>query len=89
MLIFGFLPRASRRMKISAFFSFWMGIVFTLLTLGMAISNLMAGSAHDDASTLADARGYAMFWFFLAGFGLVMIVVSWLMMKGRLGGDQE
>ena len=30
-----------------------------------------------------------MFWFFLAAFGIVMVVVSWLMMKGKLGGDME
>ena len=27
-----------------------------------------------------------MFWFFLAAFGIVMVVVSWLMLSGKLGG---
>ena len=33
-------------MKISALFSFWMGILFTLLALAMALSNLTSGDAN-------------------------------------------
>ena len=76
-------------MKISALFSFWMGILFTLLALAMALSNLTAGDAGAPEADAAAAQGYAVFWFFLAAFGLVMVVVSWLMMKGKLGGDME
>jgi uncharacterized membrane protein YhaH (DUF805 family) len=76
-------------MKISALFSFWMGILFTLLALAMALSNMTSGDASSPDAEVAAARGYAMFWFFLAAFGLVMVVVSWLMMKGKLGGDME
>ena len=76
-------------MKISALFSFWMGILFTLLALAMALSNLTSGDAGAAEADTAAAQGYAMFWFFLAAFGLVMVVVSWLMMKGKLGGDME
>jgi hypothetical protein len=76
-------------MRISALFSFWMGILFTLLALAMALSNLTSGDAHAADADVAAAQGYAMFWFFLAAFGLVMVVVSWLMMRGKLGGDME
>jgi uncharacterized membrane protein YhaH (DUF805 family) len=76
-------------MKISALFSFWMGILFTLLALAMALSNLTSGDATAADADVSAARGYAVFWFFLAAFGLVMVVVSWLMMKGKLGGDLE
>ena len=76
-------------MKISALFSFWMGVLFTLLALAMALSNMTAGDAGAPEADVAAAHGYAMFWFFLAAFGLVMVVVSWLMMKGKLGGDME
>ena len=76
-------------MKNSALFSFWMGILFTLLSLAMALSNLSSGDANATEADLAAAHGYAIFWFFLAGFGIVMVVVSWLMMKGKLGGDLE
>jgi hypothetical protein len=76
-------------MKISALFSFWMGILFTLLALAMALSNLTSGDADAAVADVSAAHGYAMFWFFLAAFGIVMVVVSWLMMKGKLGGDME
>ena len=76
-------------MKISALFSFWMGILFTLLALAMALSNLTSGDAGAPEADVAAAHGYAIFWLFLAAFGLVMVVVSWLMMKGKLGGDME
>jgi hypothetical protein len=76
-------------MKISALFSFWMGIAFTLLALAMAWSNLTSGGAHAAVAEVSAAQGYAMFWFFLAAFGVIMVVVSWLMMKGKLGGDMD
>ena len=76
-------------MKISAIFSFWMGILFTLFTLGMALSNLSSGDANAAEADVAPAHGYALFWGFLAAFGLFMVVVSWLMVKGKLGGNVE
>jgi hypothetical protein len=76
-------------MKTSALFSFWMGILFTGLALAMALSNLSSGDVNTPEADVAAAHGYAIFWFFLAAFGIVMVVVSWLMMKGKLGGDQE
>jgi hypothetical protein len=76
-------------MRISAQISFWMGIVFTLCTLAMAVANYSAADANAPAADVAAAHGYAMFWFFLAVFGAVMVVVSWLMMKGKLGGKLD
>ena len=76
-------------MRTSALISFWMGIVFSLLTLGMALSNFSAGDVNATEADLAASRGYAFFWLFLAAFGMVMVIVSWLMMKGKLGGDAE
>jgi hypothetical protein len=76
-------------MKISALFSFWMGVLFTLFALGMALSNLSSGDASAPEADVAAAQGYALFWGFLAAFGLVMVIVSWLMMKGKFGGDME
>ncbi len=73
-------------MRITAHMSFWMGIVFIVLALTMALLNATGGDADATAAELADARGYAIFWFFLTGFGVVMVVVSWLILKGRLGG---
>ena len=88
-LPFRVLPDPHRPMKISALFSFWMGIVFTLLALAMALSNLSSGDVNAPEAEVAAAHGYAIFWFFLAAFGIVMVAVSWLMLKGKLGGDME
>jgi hypothetical protein len=76
-------------MKISAIFTFWMGIAFSLVSVAMALSNLTGADPDATEAQLADAHGFAMYWLFLAAFGIVMVVVSWLMMKGKLGGDQE
>jgi undecaprenyl pyrophosphate phosphatase UppP len=72
-------------MKISAQFSFWMGIVFALLTAAMALSNLVGADANATEAELEFARGYAIFWLFLSAFGVGMVVLSWLMLKGKLG----
>ena len=66
-----------------------MGILFSLFALAMALSNLSAGDVNATEAELSAAHGYAYFWLFLAAFGILMVVVSWLMMKGKLGGDQE
>ena len=76
-------------MRSSALISFWMGILFTLFALGMALSNLSSGDAAAAEADVAAAHGYALFWGFLAVFGIVMVVVSWLMMNGKFGGDME
>jgi hypothetical protein len=73
-------------MRITAHMSLWMGIVFIALTLTMAFLNLSGGDAGASEADLANAHGYGMFWLFLTGFGVVMVVVSWLIIKGRLGG---
>ncbi len=66
-----------------------MGILFSLFTLAMALSNLSGGDANATEADLAAARGYGIFWLCLTLFGIVMIVVSWLMSKGKLGGDMD
>ena len=76
-------------MKLSAQFSFWMGILFTLFSGVMAFNNLFPADAGATEAELAAAHGYAIFWLFFAAFGAIMVVVSWLMAKGRLGADGD
>ena len=76
-------------MKISAQFSFWAGIVFTLIALAVVTTILVGMEADASEADIAMARGYAMFWLFLAAFGAVMVAVSWLMLTGKLGGDLD
>ena len=76
-------------MRISAHFSLWAGIAFTLLALGYAVYILF--SVHPDmtAAELSDARGYAAFWSFLGVISAIMALVSWLMLKGTFGSLDE
>ena len=71
--------------EISALISFWMGISPFCAGDG-AVEPVFRGRNCPQADVAA-AHGYALFWGFLAAFGIVMVVVSWLMMKGKLGGD--
>ena len=76
-------------MRISAQFSFWAGIVFTVIALTVVATVLIGIEADAPEADIAMARGYAMFWLFLAAFGAVMVAVSWLMLAGKLGGDLD
>ena len=72
-------------MKITAQFSFWGSLVFAVLCIGYA----GFGFSHIDASMSdairEEARGYAWFWMFLGGLGLAFALISWLMLRGKLG----
>lgn len=76
-------------MKLSAQFSFWMGILFTLFSGVMAFNNLFPSDAGATEAQRDAAHGYAVFWLFFAAFGAITVVVSWLMAKGKLGADGE
>ena len=56
-------------MKLSAQFTFWMGILFTLFSGVMAFNNLFPAAAGATEAELAAAPGYAIFWLFFAAFG--------------------
>ena len=76
-------------MKITAHFAFWASIVFAVLCIaygGFGFSSIDA-SMSDEAR--ADARGFAWFWLFLGGIGVVFALISWLMLRGKLGPLDE
>ena len=56
---------------------------FTLVCLGFAIHGFLQTGEITDPQQLADARGYEMFWLFLAGVGIASGVLSWWIMKGQ------
>jgi hypothetical protein len=66
-----------------------MGIVFTLFAGAMSLSNVYSADAGASPADQSTARGYAIFWLFLAVFGAIMVVVSWLMAHGRLGVERD
>jgi hypothetical protein len=72
-------------MKISAHFSLWAGVAFALFASAYGLYGLYSVNSGMGAVDLADAHGFAMFWFFLAAIGAVMAGVSWAMLRGRFG----
>jgi hypothetical protein len=74
-------------MKISAQVSLWMAVALAIFCLGYAFT---AFSSIDSNTTdeLRDAtRGFGYFWLFLGGVATVIALISWLMAKGKLGGE--
>ena len=76
-------------MKISAHFAFWASLVFAVLCIayaGFGFSSIDAAMSEEvrDAS-----RGYAWFWMFLGGIGVAFAIISWLMLRGKLGALDE
>jgi hypothetical protein len=74
-------------MKLSAELVLWLSLVFAGVCIAYAGFGFSSIDAGADPQVTADSRGYAWFWLFLGAIGLMMAVVSWLMTKGRLGGD--
>ena len=73
------------RMKISAQLCLWLCAVFGLVCLGAALTALSGAPSIPDAAERDAAYGYAGFWGFLALVAAVFGVLSWLMLKGKLG----
>jgi hypothetical protein len=76
-------------MRVSAHFSLWGGLVFTLFATAYAVYGLVSITPDMSAVDQADAHGFALFWFFMGGIGAVMAAVSWLMLRGKLGPIDE
>jgi hypothetical protein len=74
--------------KVSAQLTFWIAIAFALASFAYAMFGFTSVDASMTDAERADSRGFALFWLFLAGIGAAMAIVSWLMAKGHLGGDQ-
>ena len=68
-------------MKISAQMALWGAIVFALACLYVAWSGFSSLDGITDPQALADARGFAWFWLFLAGVGAAAGVASWWIIR--------
>jgi hypothetical protein len=64
-------------MNISAKLGMISSAVFVAVCLAFAIPGFMSLGAITDPTQLADAKGYAWYWTFLAGVAAVFGVVSW------------
>ena len=77
-------------MKVSAQIVFWLSLVFAGLCIAYVVFGLRSVDPDLTAAQRDAVRGYTIFWLFLGGFGIVMAIVSWLMMRGKIrGGDDS
>ena len=74
-------------MKISAKIAALFSIVFAAVCLGFAITGFTSLGDITDPVQASDARGYAWFWSFLGGVGVVFGLLSWWMAGTQ--SDQE
>lgn len=72
-------------MKVSALFAFWASVVFAIGCIAYAGFGFSSIDASMTEAVRDAARGYAWFWMFLGGVGVVAAVVSGLMLRGRVG----
>jgi hypothetical protein len=68
-------------MKISAQFAFWLALAFSAFCLAYSYTGFSSLAGMTDATERGNAQGYAWFWLFLGGVGLVFGALSWYMAK--------
>jgi hypothetical protein len=68
-------------MKLSAVFTLWMSVAFTLVCGGYGVYGVMQIASMPQGAERDDAIGFACFWLFLGVIGLTMGIVSWRMTK--------
>ena len=64
-----------------------LGAAFAVVCLGFAISGFSALGEITDPVQAADARGFAWFWTFLAGVGIVFGLLSWWLVRKQGPGQ--
>jgi hypothetical protein len=72
-------------MKFSASITFWLGVVFTLLTAGYGVFGWLQLGDMPPGQERDDARGYVMFWMFLGAIGVACAMVSWWIARTERG----
>jgi hypothetical protein len=76
-------------MKITAQFAFWASLVFALLCIAYAGFGFSSIDASMSEAAREAGRGFAWFWMFLGGVGIVFALLSWLMLRGTFGPLDE
>jgi hypothetical protein len=64
-------------MRISLQATMIIAAVFAVVSLGFAINGFTSLGELQDATQIADARGFAWFWTFLASVAIVLGLASW------------
>jgi hypothetical protein len=56
--------------------------IFAAVCLGVAITGFTSLGGIEDATQLADAKGFAWFWAFLGGVAIFFGMLAWWMARG-------
>ncbi len=70
-------------MHISPKFAAIAAAPFALFCLGFAVHGFISTGEITDPQQIADARGYALFWLFLAALAIVSGALSWRIMSAQ------
>ena len=76
-------------MKLSLQLIFWLSLLFAGACIAYAGFGFSSLDVTADPQTVEDGRGYAWFWLFLGGIGMVMAIASWLITRGKLGSVDD
>jgi len=57
------------------------GVLFSLMSLAVAMTGFLSLGDIDDAKQLADSKGFAWFWMFLAAVSAGLAAVSWWLLR--------
>lgn len=68
-------------MKLSMRLTVIVAAVFAVIALGVAITGFTSLGGIDDPVRLADAKGFAWFWTFLAGVAITLGTLAWWLSK--------
>ncbi len=61
--------------------------IFAIMSLGVAITGFASLGEISDAAQLADAKGFAWFWAFLACVAMTFAVLAWWMARAQGKGE--
>jgi hypothetical protein len=62
-------------------------VIFAIICLGVAITGFSSLADITDPVELADARGFAWFWTFLAGVAAAFGLLGWWLMRTQMDGE--
>ncbi|HET9577811.1 MAG TPA: hypothetical protein VFP44_08290 [Usitatibacter sp.] len=65
------------------------GVIFALACLGVAVTGFTSLGGITEPAQLADAKGFAWFWMFLAVVSAALAALAWWMARPRPGDEHE
>jgi hypothetical protein len=82
-----FLNSANARLKLSLHATIVIAAIFASVCLGVAVTGFLSLGELTDPIQLADAKGFAWFWTFLASVAIAFGLAAWWL--ARNNGDEN